>query len=451
MRLRRYVAAVVAVAAVGAASLPGGAEAPVAELDAGASASATARFTGPMALDLVSVYQSGSLSAGLAAAALAAADQAGAPAVVGRGLSVGLTRVRRGGTVVQQATGGTGLWAFPTGVTVLPLEAVGAVMGRNVSGVLANGAIVMSQTAAARRGAQVGDVVDLVAQDGSLRSNLVGMVAPDALLGDTEILMQPDQADLLGSTPATRVLIYGPPSRDALEAAFAANGVTGNPTIRVRRSWDPPDPDDTIGLSRTKQLLGESAYRVNGDGSVSVDPTWRGAYIPAQRELYADIPIRAACNVAIRDDLQAALTEVRDAGLAGAIDVANANTYGGCFGPRFNRVSGDLGFLSRHTWAQALDTNTTTNVQGGTPHMDCRVVRIFRKHGFAWGGDFIKPDGMHFEWVGEPRDGLLYPSRYCPNLPGGAIQGDGATAAAAAQRNRATFFADDGFEPGGGE
>ena len=47
--------------------------------------------------------------------------------------------------------------------------------------------------------------------------------------------------------------------------------------------------------------------------------------------------------------------------------------------------------------------------------MNCATVRIFRKHGFAWGGNFLVPDGMHFEWVGDPRDQFSYPSRFCPN------------------------------------
>ncbi len=79
----------------------------------------------------------------------------------------------------------------------------------------------------------------------------------------------------------------------------------------------------------------------------------------------------------------------------------------------------------------ALDTNTATNPMGGTPTMDCRVVRIFRKHGFAWGGNFLTPDGMHFEWVGEDRSKISYPSRFCPNIVGGAASGGAASAEAA--------------------
>jgi hypothetical protein len=260
--------------------------------------------------------------------------------------------------------------------------------------------------------------------------------------------MSTAQADSLGAVIPTSVLIYGQFNRAALDASLAARGIGTDPKIRVRRSWDAFDPDNTIGLAKTKKLLGELAYRVTESGAVLVDDSWSAKYIP-NREPYPT-GIVAACNNAIKADLTAALQDVVNAGLAGEIDVGNANTFGGCFGPRFTRIVGtQLGSLSRHTWAQALDTNTVANCQGCAPQMDCRVVRIFRAHNFAWGGNFINPDGMHFEWVGEPRNTFLYPSRYCPNVAGGGLQSFGLSVgepqAATTRDSRGSMFADDGW------
>ena len=226
------------------------------------------------------------------------------------------------------------------------------------------------------------------------------------------------------------MLIYGQFDREPLDARWPPVGSATDPKIRVRRSWDPFDPDSTIGLARTKKLLGRVRVHVTAR-AVPSRSTTRGAPHSSRRS--RAVPRRASApraTTTIKADLAAALQAVVDAGLAGAIDVANANTYGGCFGPRFSRIVGtQLGSLSRHTWAQALDTNTVANCQGCVPQMDCRVVRIFRKHNFAWGGNFINPDGMHFEWVGEPRNTYQYPSRYCPNVPSGGIESFGSSQA----------------------
>ena len=73
--------------------------------------------------------------------------------------------------------------------------------------------------------------------------------------------------------------------------------------------------------------------------------------------------------------------------------------------------------------------------------MNCDVVRIFRKHGFAWGGNWRHPDGMHFEWVGEARDGIAYPSRYCANIAGGAPQSNGPGPASQSEIGRDVLIA----------
>ncbi|HEY7626914.1 MAG TPA: M15 family metallopeptidase [Ilumatobacteraceae bacterium] len=437
------VAALVAVAVLSAA-VPGSAAAPEV-IESAASGGAPAQNVTPLG-DLVSVYNFGPLQPAVTAGAQAAAEDAGGWGVPTRGFGTGLLRVSRGGAVVKQAPGPFGAWYYPVSITAMPLDSIGAILGRGVSSPIAAGTIVMSETSAGLFSAQAGDVVDLEAADGSIVQAIVGRVAPDGEIGGAEVVMSTAQADLLGATLDTSVVIYGQFTRGQLESALAARGLSTDPNIRVRRSWDPLDPDSTIGLARTKKALGMFSFHVAANDAVTVDDAWRASYVPS-RDLYP-AGVSAVCNQNIKADLSAALQEVVDYGLAGHIDLANTNTYGGCFGPRFTRLVGSqLGTLSRHSWAQAIDMNTVANCQGCVPKMDCRIVRIFRKHGFAWGGNFLKSDGMHFEWVGEPRNTYQYPSRYCPNVPGGGIESVGTAYGGTAPltgNSRNVMFADDG-------
>jgi hypothetical protein len=423
--------------------------APIERIDTAATATATARRIFPPAVDVVSVSNVGSLTTTNRDRALAAASAAGVPAVEGRGYSLGMTRVLRGTTVVQRASGTSGLAQFPMSVTALPPEALAATMGVDVSSTVVAGNVVMAQSSADLRGARAGDVIELVSVSGGVRSYTIGLVAADSVVGGTEIVISTAQATQLGATDSTRVLIYGISNRQGIEDALAARGLTTDRNVRVSRSWDPRSPDSTLSLLRTKQRLGEFAFSVSSSGSVSIDPAWTSANLPAQATLYSSVGVRARCHNAIIADLAAAFNDIAARGLAGEIDLANTNTYGGCFNPRFNRVAGNLGNLSRHTWAQAIDMNTVENCIGCTPKWDCRLVRIFRAHNFAWGGNFLARDGMHFEWVGEPRHTLQFPSTYCPNLPSGGIeQGPAPTGEAGSQvviTNRSEFFGEDGW------
>jgi D-alanyl-D-alanine carboxypeptidase len=418
---------------------------PIEAVSAPASALAPAvRLT--TTVDTVSIGTSGPMSAALIAASERAAAAVNAPAVRGRGFNVGLWAVRRNEAPVQLAQGpGSGVWQFPMGATALPVDAIGRVMGSNVSVAIAAGGVVLNKTTADLRGARVGDTLDLIASDGNARRFVLGYVAPDTEVGGAELVMSTEQADIVGADVVTRVLIFGQFGRDALDAALAANGLVDGEGVRISKSWNPPNPDSLLSTTQTKVLLGEFDYRINSDDGLSLDQAWIDANV--QQRNFGAIAIRAFCHRSIVPDLQAALDEVAAAGLAFAIDLTNTNTFGGCWNPRFARTSVSFGSVSRHAWAMAIDMNTVTNAQGRPPRMDCRVVRIFRKHNFAWGGNFLVPDGMHFEWVGEPRNAIQYPSRYCPNVPTGGIEsrsGPG-SGPVPAVTERDVMFAGDGW------
>ena len=58
--------------------------------------------------------------------------------------------------------------------------------------------------------------------------------------------------------------------------------------------------------------------------------------------------------------------------------------------------------LSHHTWGVAIDMNLVGNYYGDRPHQDRRLVATLERWGFLWGGDFVVPDGNHFEYHRSP-------------------------------------------------
>jgi hypothetical protein len=369
---------------------------------------------------VMSVSQARGLTAATLDGTLAAAFDVNAAAAPADDVQLGLTRIYRNGAVVLDSLGPG--WRRPVSATALPPAAISAVMGRAIAAGVGGSSVVMSATSAAMHGAKAGDVVEVYANDGSLVQFTVSQVVPDASTGGSELLLDTGQAEQLGSTGPGFVIVWGTQT-SAMDAALAAHGVVNfGREVRIRHSWDPPDPDSTIGLAATKVLLGEPQFTMTpGVDEVQLQQSWVDASIPADRSTLLNGYVYNNCHNRVVADLRGALDEVDAAGLTAAL---TGGTQGWCFNPRFNRNSPAdyLGWLSRHTFAQAMDINTSANCQGCIPPMNCDVVRIFRKHGFAWGGNFARPDGMHFEWVGSRRDLLQYPSRFCPNLPLSAAQ-----------------------------
>lgn len=55
--------------------------------------------------------------------------------------------------------------------------------------------------------------------------------------------------------------------------------------------------------------------------------------------------------------------------------------------------------ISTHAWGIAGDFDTLDNALGRKPQMDSLIIRIFKDHGFSWGGEWSRPDGMHFQYA----------------------------------------------------
>jgi hypothetical protein len=142
-----------------------------------------------------------------------------------------------------------------------------------------------------------------------------------------------------------------------------------------------------------KTFFGEFAGRPTAGGWLRVDPAWEAEHITTE-----DVPIlgRVTCARALLPQLRGALGEIERAGLARLID---AGDYGGCYGPRFLNRDPGAG-ISHHAWGAAVDINVSGNLFGRVPTMDQRIVAIFERWGFTWGGRWLVPDGMHFEFVG---------------------------------------------------
>ena len=121
-----------------------------------------------------------------------------------------------------------------------------------------------------------------------------------------------------------------------------------------------------------------------------IDPAW------VQRNIQTvELPGIATtrCHRVMIPQLLAALDEVRAVGL---YDHFKPEQFGGCWVPR--HIDWDPSKpLSNHAWGIAVDFNTHDNWLGDEPQMDMRIVEIFEKWGFAWGGHWRRPDGMHFE------------------------------------------------------
>lgn len=118
------------------------------------------------------------------------------------------------------------------------------------------------------------------------------------------------------------------------------------------------------------------------------------------------IPKRIYCHPLMVKPLEMAFYN-----LIGRYYVDELKTWDGCWNLRpirgyekkyaalmaAGKVEQAIRYLSIHSWGGALDVNASENGLGKKPKLSKGFVKCFTDAGFEWGGNWARPDGMHFQ------------------------------------------------------
>ena len=174
-----------------------------------------------------------------------------------------------------------------------------------------------------------------------------------------------------------------------------ADGIVGAKTwnalgIKDEAVGDPRAPKRPRSYAEIKSIFGDplaAGWQAANLAFCELAPTLKAFPLrkgTASRGFY--------CHKLLVSVFQTVFEEVVLSGLTDEI-----KTFDGCFNIR--KIRGSSTNMSLHSWAIAIDLNYKGNELGNSePEMDPRVIAVFKKHGFYWGGNFKRRDGMHFEY-----------------------------------------------------
>lgn len=152
------------------------------------------------------------------------------------------------------------------------------------------------------------------------------------------------------------------------------------------------------GIEAIEKVYGDPHAFIREDGTVS--PLWdrRMVAVPFPEQLplgwkvagMTVISSRARVNEAIAVETLTLFRAWHKAGLWSKLV-----TFDGGYNWRSQRGSQKL---SMHAYGGALDFNSATNQLGTPGDMDPRLVEAADGLGWTWGGEWSRPDSMHFQW-----------------------------------------------------
>jgi len=251
------------------------------------------------------------------------------------------------------------------------------------------GGVALSATSAAFRGLDVGD--EMVIEGINYE---VATITPDDVVGAAEVVF--DQSDSTSPVVTDRYALI---STDLARTEFedvVRSMYEGPAPLRIRSRGESPwlrHGDAVLPQIFIKTALGEFAYSNLSGSEFSQDPSFVEANI-----VTAEVPIlgQIQCHETVVDMLDGAMGQLVEEGLAHLVDPAG---FAGCWNPRYiSPTTGRSSGISRHAWGAAVDLNAASNPVGSAGTQDPRLVEIMLQWGFTWGGDWLVPDAMHFEY-----------------------------------------------------
>jgi hypothetical protein len=262
---------------------------------------------------------------------------------------------------------------------------------------LQDGQGILGQSSARLRHIGPGGVMRFL---GGTSVTIIG-VLPDALVGAAELVVTRATGASIGITH-NRYLLFQPsaglrPADGQLENRFRGLLPPGlqYPVVQVHAPGETKYlrmGDAVLPQALIKKRFGEWAGRPQpgNSGSVEIDPSWVQAHI-----VTVTLPVlgRVSCNKKLIPQLRAAMDQVVASGLQATI-----HAYDGCFSAQ-SALSSPSASISHNAWGAAIDINADVNRFGTPPVQDPALVELMKRSGFAWGGDWIVPNGMHFEYL----------------------------------------------------
>jgi D-alanyl-D-alanine carboxypeptidase-like protein len=283
-------------------------------------------------------------------------------------------------------------FAFPIDAFAVEAKDYAPFVGRSVRDrivrALSAGKAVLGEHSARLR--RLGPGGTLTFRTGSVR---VGAIVPDDAVGWSEVLVSRELGHRLGITHE-RYLLAQPAGGLARRAwkrmllpfvgedPLRVDVPGGTRFVRVASGVNPP--------ILVKQAFGEFAATPRSDPAyLTIDPAWVEKHI-----VTTEVPLLGTitCHRKLIPMVRGALEEILASGLMSEIKV-----YSGCWASRTVSRS-PTAPPSTHAYGAAIDINAPQNPYGTKPTMNPDVVRIFESWGFNWGGDFLIPDGHHFEF-----------------------------------------------------